>query len=127
MTPIPPTVVDMGARILGDILVAALRRPDVVEAIRAVTEAPTSEAEPADRLRTKRELAMALGVSVSTIDRLTREGMPVAAHVGDARRYDVAACRAWLGARGKRPTTAPRSGREPDIDDVIEAAGLVRR
>jgi phage terminase Nu1 subunit (DNA packaging protein) len=41
-------------------------------------------------------------VSASTIDRLTREGLPIAAIVGDARRFDLAACREWLASRASR-------------------------
>ncbi|MDP9037367.1 MAG: hypothetical protein M3O50_21425, partial [Myxococcota bacterium] len=59
-----------------------------------------------------------LAVSLATLDRLTREGMPIAAHVGDARRFDLEACRAWLAVRGKRPTKAPKSNRTIDLGDV---------
>ncbi len=119
-------LVTLGARLLGDALVDALRRPDVVAAIRSAM-APTTESIPADRLLSKKEVALVLGVSASTVDRLTREGLPVAAHVGDARRYDFEACKAWLARRGKRPTRAPRSEVEICVDDIAAAAGLVRR
>ncbi len=88
------------------------------------TEAPTAMPAPEpDGLLSKKQLAKRLDVSTATIDRLTREGMPIAAHVGDARRFDLDACRAWLGARGKRPTT-PRTEPKIDVDDVIDGAGL---
>jgi hypothetical protein len=72
----------------------------------------------------KRELAGELGVSRSTVDRFDREGAPHT-FVGDHRRYDLAAYRAWLGARGKRGTKASkRAMPSVDVDDVIAASGL---
>jgi hypothetical protein len=54
----------------------------------------------------KRELARLLDVSVATIDRLARSGMPFQP-VGDARRFDIAACRAWLADHGKHAAVPP--------------------
>lgn len=52
------------------------------------------------RLLTPRELAAELGVSVDTIERRAREGLPHVL-VGTRRRFDAGACRAWLAARPK--------------------------
>lgn len=119
-------LVASGGQLLGDVIVAALRRPDVVEALRALSAPHPSAPAPDDgeRLLPKKRIASTLGVSVATVDRLTREGMPVAAHVGDARRYDLEACKAWLAARGRRPTKAQKKADDVDIADVIDSAGL---
>jgi|CZKU01.1.fsa_nt_gi hypothetical protein len=111
---------------LGAAFAFALRQPEVIAAIREVTTSkPPELVSDGDRLLAKRELARKLGVSPSTVDRLTRDGLPIAAHVGDARRFDLAACRAWLAARGKKATKAPASARAVvDVSDVIEASGL---
>ncbi|HXX68453.1 MAG TPA: hypothetical protein VEK07_14790 [Polyangiaceae bacterium] len=116
------------ARILGDVVVQVLRRPDVIEAIRAVA-APSAPVEPVERLLSKKGIATALGVSQSTIDRLVREGMPVAVFAGESKRFELDACRQWLSQRGRRPTTAATNGthREIDVSDVIARAGLVRQ
>jgi hypothetical protein len=102
--------------------------PEAVAAIREIlcpSQAPELVSDAG--LRSKKQTATALGVSVSTVDRLTREGMPVAAHVGDCRRYDLGACQTWLANRGKRPTKAPTNGTRIDVSDVAEAARLVSR
>jgi hypothetical protein len=117
-------LVEHGGQLLGDMLVAALRRPDVVAAIQALTDnQPAVAADEPGALLSKAALGKRLDVSVATVDRLTREGMPVAAHVGDARRYDLETCRQWLAARGKRPTKAPKRD-TVDISAVVEGAGL---
>jgi hypothetical protein len=97
-------------QLIGDAIVQAAQRPDVAGAIRkvlAVTE--TAPAEDPDRLLSKVDLAAKLSCSPSTVDRLVRTGMPIACMVGDARRFDLAQCTAWLStrphtlrARGKR-------------------------
>lgn len=87
-------------KLLADAFADALRRPEVVAALRgAFANDIEPEADP-DRLLTKAELAKRLAVSVSTVDRLTRSGMPVAAIVGDHRRYRIAEVEAWLAERG---------------------------
>jgi excisionase family DNA binding protein len=91
------------ASTLADAIALAVQRPEVIEALRHAftpTEAPT----PKTNGLTKREIAVALAVSQSTIDRLCAQGMP-AWHVGDHRRFDLDECRAWLRERGKAPTT----------------------
>jgi hypothetical protein len=119
-------LVESGGQLLADIVIAALRRPDVMEALRALNAAPAA-APDGELLLSKQRLAKALEVSVATVDRLTREGMPIAAHVGDARRYDLDSCRSWLAARGKRPTRAPKRAADVDIGDVVDGAGLAVR
>jgi len=94
------------------------------EGKRLVTDAGP---EPSGLLR-KSGLARALSISTSTVDRLVREGLPYEP-AGSGKRFDLKACRVWLAARGKRPTTAPRRAAADDIDvsDVAAAAGLVAR
>jgi hypothetical protein len=54
---------------------------------------------------TKKELAAALTISTSTIDRLDRTGAPHW-YCGDQRRYDLVAYREWCAGRGKKaPST----------------------
>jgi hypothetical protein len=65
----------------------------------------------AAELLTRDELARALRVSPQTVDRRTREGMPVV-YVGDLPRFDLAKCREWFANEGaqKRGAPAPLSG-----------------
>lgn len=91
-------------------LLAALRPAVVVPA--AVEAAPT--------LLDKAQLARALGVSRGQIDRLARAGMPYVT-VGDRKRFELAACRAWCSARGKSAVPA-----EP-ANDQIDVTALARR
>jgi hypothetical protein len=114
---------DQIAEVLAGAIVRAVQRPEVAAALRAIV-GPVPPAEEPDALLAKGALAKRLDVSPSTVDRLTREGMPVASYVGDARRYDVAACRAWLAARGRKPTRAAKPANEVDVDDVLAANGL---
>lgn len=73
----------------------------------------------------------ALGISAATRGRLVTEGMPHET-VGTRRRYDLAACRAWLAARGSKPTKVmqapPKAADEDPIDvsRVLGKAGLRR-
>jgi hypothetical protein len=118
------------AKAIAQVAIEALEiiasNPEAVAQLRAIVGAAQAPAQvvDADGLLPKQKIAKALDVSVATIDRLTREGMPIAAHVGDARRFDLDACRAWLAARGKKPTTAPKKAHDVDIDDVLHGAGL---
>lgn len=50
------------------------------------------------------ELGAALKVSESTVRRMVSAGMPVE-WAASAMRFDVAACRAWTRARGKKSVT----------------------
>jgi hypothetical protein len=97
------TLPNLGAVDLGAILDALADR--VVD--RLTTRLPVaSTAPPPAPLVHKRALAVALSVSPATVDRLVRSGMPFQA-VGDAKRFDLAACRAWLAEQGQRPAAPP--------------------
>ncbi len=65
----------------------------------------------AEPLVDRRELGRLLGVSVATVDRLDHEGQPYV-RVGDSKRYDVAAVRAWH---------AERTAAAPKLAPVVEA------
>jgi excisionase family DNA binding protein len=90
---------DVLTEILGNAIALAVKRPDVIEALRATFSAKAEPPVDPDALLSKAQLAKKLAVSVSTIDRLTARGMPVAAHVGDHRRYRLADVEAWLAAQ----------------------------
>lgn len=91
----------------------------LLAALRPTVAAPAAvEAAPA--LQTKREISRALNVSSGQIDRFARAGMPYVT-VGDRRRFDLAACRAWCAARGKSAVpSAP-------ANDAIDVTALARR
>ncbi len=117
-------LVAVGASVLADVLVAALGRPDVVAAVRAVVAAPVPASDPDPTgLLSRGALGKHLSRSVATVDRLVLEGMPCT-FVGDGKRFDLAECRAWLVARGKRRTRTKRADAEVDVTDVVAAAGL---
>jgi hypothetical protein len=60
-------------------------------------------------------LDRALGISPATRHRLIRAGLPHEA-VGARSHFDVAVCRAWLAARGKKPSALPKRASRNDID-----------
>jgi hypothetical protein len=109
------------ADLLADAIAIAVQRPEIIAALRAVT-APAPAAE-ARGLVAKADAARALGVSVSTLDRLARDGAPVHT-VGGRRRYEVRELRAWLDDRGQRSTRATPTNDRVDVDDVLARAGL---
>lgn len=79
----------------------------------AVTDALADHApaEPAPVLVDRAGLARALSVSLSSVDRLLREGCPMI-RIGDAPRFCVADVVAWLQARqAGGPTHAITGGR----------------
>lgn len=86
---------------MGDVVVlspaelASLVRDAVADALAAREQA----AAPA--LCDQAGIARALGVSTPTIRKMVRDGMPEL-RVGDAPRYELATCIAWLRARGAR-------------------------
>lgn len=122
-----PSVHDAVVAALLPLVLAILRDPRFIEAARALALSPPAAPQEPPRLLSKTDLAKRLGISRSTVDRLTREGLPVAAHVGDSRRYDLPECRAWLASRGKRPTRAKiKMSDDIDVSDIAAAAGLRR-
>jgi len=109
------------AEILGAAFVLAAKQPDVVAAMRAVMVPVAPEAQKTTAL-TKKELAVAISKSTSSIDRFDREGAPHT-FVGDHRRYDLGEYKAWLAKRGKKPTRAPKTD-AVDVSDVVVSNGL---
>jgi hypothetical protein len=97
---------------LGLVLPAILRAiatdPVALDALRKLRDALSEPApEPSKTTGlTKKEIAAALGVSSSTIDRFDRCGAPHF-YCGDTRRYDLENYRAWAAGRGKR-AASPR-------------------
>jgi hypothetical protein len=77
----------------------------------------------------KATAARAIGISVATLDRLTRAGAPVTT-VGARRRFDIPELRAWVKARGRRSTAVVPSTKimdrqlESEVDELARAAGL---
>jgi hypothetical protein len=111
------------AELLADAIALAITRPDVIAAVRAVSpHAPIADTIPG-ALVAKVDAARALGVSVSTLDRLARDGAPVHT-VGGRRRYDVSELRVWLDARGQVSPRATPSSDRVDVFDVLERSGL---
>jgi hypothetical protein len=89
--------------------IAALVARRVVDELRPLLVAAQAPATPAP-LFTLDALAHAESCSRATIRRLVHEGAPCS-YVGQSPRFDVAAFRAWLDARGRKGTTAkPSSG-----------------
>ncbi|MBK8994614.1 MAG: hypothetical protein IPM35_02535 [Myxococcales bacterium] len=82
-------------------MVVQLTLEDLAELVRgAVADvlADHGPAQPAPALVDRAGLARALSVSLSSVDRLLREGCP-RVRIGDAPRFDVADVIAWLRAR----------------------------
>jgi hypothetical protein len=73
-------------------------------------------------LLSKTQLAKALNVSASTVDRLVCDGMPCE-RVAARRRFHLDVCRTWLTSRGKRATKAKPSDRV-DVNSVLARSGL---
>jgi predicted DNA-binding transcriptional regulator AlpA len=109
------------AELIAEALVTALTRDEVITALRGIVATPATPREP-EGLLAKPRAAKALGVSVSTLDRLVKEGAPVH-HVGARRMFDIAELRAWLSARGRKPTT-PKPSDRVDVSDVLARSGL---
>ena len=65
-------------------------------------------------------LALALGCSLATIDRMDRDGMPHTI-IGRTRRYDLAAVRAWLDTR-----KMPEAPLPPSPAPAVSLAGVRR-
>lgn len=105
-------------RSLAAALVVALQDPALraeLERLRAEPRAPEPQ-----RL-TRQEYALRERVSLATIGRWVREGMPVVV-VGTTDRIDPQPADEWRRRRGRAPTKA--SGSNPDVIDI---AGLVSK
>jgi hypothetical protein len=112
------------AGFLSSVVATTLRHPDVIEAARALFAAPTPPVEPeAGVLVAKSGAARALGVSVSTLDRLVAEGAPHST-IGGRKRFDIGELIAWSNARGQRPANVKSSKDSTDVSDILEAHGL---
>lgn len=72
-----------------------------------------------------RALDQALGVSATTRNRFVVEGMPCEL-VGTRRRFDLAACRAWLAARGPKPTKVMVTPPKTPAEDTIDVSRALR-
>jgi hypothetical protein len=94
-SPLPPGV-DLRA-----LLVLCAHEIALLVAAELAPTAP-SAAPTFDPLVKREELARLLATSPATIDRLVRSGMPFVP-LGDVRRFDAVACRAWLESRGQQP------------------------
>lgn len=111
---------------VGEYVEITLRvRASQLAAIAAIFRAPVALAMPPapSGSLVKAELAKALRVSLATVDRLVREGMPCEL-VGARRRFDLEACRVWLAARGRKSTASPAPRAE---DDSIDVTRVTRR
>lgn len=74
--------------------------------------------KPPPTLVTKEELARALRVSMATVNRLCRAGMP-RRHIGDMPRFELAECQEWALSHGEQATkTADVPARSPANDDA---------
>jgi hypothetical protein len=109
------------AELLADAIAMAVQRPDVIAALRAIYTPAHVEAAP-ETLLAKVDLAKALNVSTSTIDRLCGEGMPCEL-VAARKRFNLGVCRTWLASRGQR-AAAVRPSDRVDVDSVLGRAGL---
>jgi hypothetical protein len=79
-------------------LIVQLSEADLEVIVERAAARAVEAQRPAPEYLTRQRLAEALDVSVSLIDRMTREGMPCVL-VGDSRRYRLPDVHAWLAAR----------------------------
>jgi hypothetical protein len=98
------------------VLVLTLTPDELSTLVRNAVDAAFTVRAPAPTttpLVDRREVARVLRVSSATIGRMMAEPDPLP-HVfaGASPRYDLAAVRAWLDARGPKPTKAAPSKRE---------------
>ncbi|MBE7480242.1 MAG: helix-turn-helix domain-containing protein [Polyangiaceae bacterium] len=79
-----------------------LRADELAAVVRAAVADALSEHEPAaaPTLLDREGCARLLGISVGTLDRLRREGLPEL-KVGDAPRYEAEEVLAWLRGRAR--------------------------
>jgi hypothetical protein len=101
----------------------ALRaQADAIDAQAQVLEAnvpPAPHAAEPAPLLSKQQLALALGVSTATIDRLSRERAIPFLIVGDARRFELVSVRQALEARAaEEPAATPKLATEASPSGV---------
>jgi hypothetical protein len=84
-------------------LVRSAAREGVAEALQ--TQAPVAP-KTVIPLINKKDLAHALGVSIASVDRLSRDGRIPWVPVGDVRRFDLEAVRQALRAQAPGPVKA---------------------
>lgn len=93
----------MNAKIAGaEVRLVTVTLDELAAVVRAAVADALAEHEPAaaPTLLDREACARMLGVSLGTLDRLRREGMPEL-RVGDAPRYEADAVIAWLRGRGR--------------------------
>lgn len=82
----------------GAVLRRVLRRQDAIEdTLRQIRE--TGNLYVLEEWLDRKQLAAYLGVSMSSVDNLTRDGMPHSKILGK-RRFRASLCEAWLRERG---------------------------
>jgi len=89
------------------------------EVSRALEEHKPEAAGPSSLLA-RSALALALGCSLATVDRMVRDGCPFVV-VGRTKRFDLEKVQAWLGTRTIEP--APKPAKRPDN---VSLAGVRR-
>jgi hypothetical protein len=109
------------AELLAEGIILAIKHPEFAATLRGIVATPATPPEP-EGLLAKPRAAKALGISVSTLDRLVIAGAPVH-HVGARRMFDITELRAWLAPRGRKPTT-PKPSDRVDVSDVLARSGL---
>ena len=77
----------------GPVRASALAHPDAMNG--------TGPPIPGEPLVTTREVAHALGVSMTSVQRMTRAGMPSRILMVRTRRYYLSECLAWVNGRGR--------------------------
>lgn len=84
-----------------EIRVVTITADELAGIVRAAVAAAIAEHEPAaaPKLLDREGCAQMLGVSLGTVDRLRREGLPEL-RVGDAPRYEASVVLEWLKERG---------------------------
>jgi hypothetical protein len=115
-----PILVDI-ARIIRDDGEAVMTLRELLAAVLPASQ-PAKEPEP-EGLLSKQKAAKAIGKSVATLGRLVDEGAPWHP-VGDRRMFDLVELRAWLEARGRKPTKAKTHDDDIDVSDILRRHGL---
>jgi hypothetical protein len=109
----------------GHELLAQAEHSDAEETAHAAATLTTSDSPPPPW--TKGQFARRRKVSVATIDRWVRLGLPFEPN-GEAKRF-TAESEAWLIARGRFASTitpGPRRDAVEDVEELAARAGIVR-